>query len=247
MRRILALAAIFCAFALPANAVPSAWTTFDNCSTTTVKTVAITSGTSYTIPGDYCSTVEVDAIGEGSAGTTTHGGGAGAWSQITTGVYAVGQAIAIQIGAGSSSTKTCWVSCATLAADFGLNTGAGGLSANSVGTTKFSGGGGGSAGQGGGGAAGASGSGQPVFSAVGGNGDAGAGGLGGGSQTQGSAGAEYTATLGGTFGSGGGGGGSSTATPAGAGGLYGAGGGSGTTTPGAGSGGLIIFKYNAGH
>ncbi len=234
------------AFGVPAHAVPAAWTTFGGCSTTVTKVVAITSGTSTTVPSDYCSLVEVDALGEGGGSTVGGGGGGGGggWAMLTGATYTPLQSVTIQIGAGGSSTPTCWVNCTTLKADFGRNGAASGVAGaggtGNVGTATHNGGGGYAASSGaGGGAGGPNGNGNAGGAAIGGSGDAGSGGA-GGNVGAGGAGLEYSLTAGGSAGSGGGGG--STF----GGGAYG-GGGSGCTSvcaPGAGAPGVIILQYH---
>lgn len=252
MRRLLVGLALWLGLALaPAHALPVGFTVYGGCNPSVTKVIAITSGTSYTIPADYCSLVEVDAIGEGGGSTSGSGGGGGGggWANLTGATYAANQSITVQIGAGGSSTATCWVSCATLKADFGVSGssvavgGAGGSS--NVGTTTHNGGAGSSTNSGaGGGAGGPNGNGNAGGAVTGGSGDAGSGGAGGGGGSGGSPGTEYSLTAGGSAGSGGGAGSASLA--AGPGGAYG-GGGSGCASvcaPANGGAGVIIFQYH---
>ncbi len=247
MKRFLAALGLWIALGLsPAHALPGAWTTYAGCSTTT-KVIAITSGTSTTVPSDYCSLVEVDVIGEGGIGSVGGGGGGGGggWAKLTGATYTTSQSVTIQIGTGGTSTATCWSSCATLKADFGVDgapSGVGGAGGSSnVGTATHSGGAGASLVAGaGGGAAGPNGNGNTGGAVNGGSGDAGSGGAGGGASATGGAGTEYSLTAGGSAGSGGGGGGQY-----GRGGAYGGGGGGGTGVGGSFAGaGVIILQYH---
>lgn len=214
---------------------------------TIVKTVFITSGTSYTIPADYASLVFIDTIGAGGKGdaATDQAGGGGACSRITTATLTPGASVTIQVGVagGSGGAKDTWFDGVNLASsqvgakggnDATVSNGTGGSSASGVGTIKFSGGNAGTyAGirtfGGGGGAA-------SCVNGVGGNGggsigtgSAGGGGAGGGSSASnissgdGAGGNNFLGAGGGSAGggagsNGGGGGGASGATSGGNGG-----------------------------
>lgn len=116
----------------------------------------ITSGsTTFTPPADFNAGVnKIDAIGESGCsvgGTTLASGGAAGAGAFAEGVNVhvfPNSPIAVQVGAGCSSTKTQYRDAATVVADFGTSSsgttqGLGGLAANSVGNTVFSGGNGG--------------------------------------------------------------------------------------------------------
>jgi hypothetical protein len=141
---------------------------------TVLKTVFITSGTSYTIPSDFSSLVSIEAIGGGAGGGALStsdffgGGGGGAYAKTTsvTGLAASGS-VSINIGAGGAARTSggdTWFNTAansapsistngvlakagqtpTLTTPAGYTGGLGGTAAASVGSTKFSGGNGGS-------------------------------------------------------------------------------------------------------
>lgn len=252
MRRIVLAITFWLGLALSqAHAVPAAWgSIYGGCNPGVTKVVAFTSGTSAIVPIDYCSLVEVDAIGEGGTGGTPGGGGGGGggWANLTTGTYTAGQSVPIQLGAGGSSTPTCWVSCSTLKADFGVNGatgpvgGSGGV--NNVGSSTHNGGSGASVTVGGaGGAAGPNGNGSNASGQSGGSADAGSGGVGGSPGNNGGAGAEYSLTAGGTVGSGGGSGGGGAPITAG---NYGGGGGGCASfcSPTLGAPGILILQYH---
>lgn len=77
-----------------------------------IKTILITSGTTFTIPSDFGSLVSIEAIGAGGCGASTTapqgqgGGGGGAYAKITSlsGLSANGT-VYINIGAGGSNTR----------------------------------------------------------------------------------------------------------------------------------------------
>jgi len=131
-----------------------------------IKTIFITSGTTFTIPADFGSLVSVECIGGGGSGGTsttggTGGGGGGAYAKSTavTGLTASGTAY-VSIGAGGTAGAggDTWFNAASNAAPTLTSQGAlakagavgalqaggaGGLASTSVGTTKFNGGTGG--------------------------------------------------------------------------------------------------------
>jgi hypothetical protein len=237
----------------------------------TQNTVLISSGTTFTVPGDYGTLVAIYGIGgagnpgAGQGGNTSgpgSGGNGGAGGAFTafTGTLAItpSQVVNIQIGdaggsrgtSSSPGTADTWFYAANKVFAQGANGTTAGLASNCVPTSGAANGGSGgtnsgTSGGGGGGSGGPNGAGG----SNGGAGDAGSGGSSGGGN-----GAEWTITAGGTAGSGGGGSGGS-----GNGGLYGAGGGGGnggakvlpptfTPNPGGSPGtsqdGVIVFVYN---
>lgn len=239
------------------------------------KRVYLTSGTSWTVPSDWTSSNNtIDAIGSGGDGSTSSaGGGGGAFARITNLSLTGGASVTYQIGVGStdtvfnSTTVSCTVApvpsvCADGGADAsGITNGAGGTTANSVGTTEYAGGS--ASGGGGGGAAGPNGAGVAGSAGDGGAGDAGSGGT-GGVQAEvdvgvclyngenGGQGYEYSTIPG--YGSGGGAGkgaqvfpGSGNDCAPGEGGIYGGGGGGATSEYAGGNGGngLIIITYTS--
>jgi hypothetical protein len=75
-----------------------------------IKTVFITSGTTYVIPADFVSLVSVEAIGGGGSGRNTANGGGGggggyAYSNAITGL-APGQTTFVSIGAGGAGGRS---------------------------------------------------------------------------------------------------------------------------------------------
>jgi hypothetical protein len=133
-----------------------------------IKTIFITSGTTFTVPADFGSLVSVECIGGGGGGSSSNngsgGGGGSAYSasNAVTGLSA-NNSVFINIGAGGAvngSGGDTWFnvsanSAPTLITEGALakagsapasagQAGIGGSSASSVGTTKFSGGNGGS-------------------------------------------------------------------------------------------------------
>ncbi|MBY0538802.1 hypothetical protein K2P56_00010 [Patescibacteria group bacterium] len=226
--------------------------------------VFLTSGTSYTIPSDWTTTNTIECIGSGGNGRSGSvsqargGGGGGAYSQVS-GLDLSGS-ISYVIGAGGNfstgtyfngvSSTSASISCSSGRTATQLNGGAGGTTANSIGTIKFAGGNGEvgiiacpEVGGGGGGAGGPGGAGE---AGVGSTGGRGGGGFGGG--FDGGNGAEWN--YGFVAGSGGGGFGSSGGgATAGDGGLYGGGGGGGGTNcvegdlSGVGTQGIIVISY----
>jgi len=152
----------------------------------------ITSGATFTVPADWSNTNQIETIGGGGGGATAGGGndagggGGGAYSSISnlTGLTP-GNSLTVSVGSGGGAGGTggdTWFNAATMAACVtagsgvcvgakgggggGLPTaGVGGASASGVGTTKNSGGSGGTqnnvrnGGSGGGGAAGPNGAG----------------------------------------------------------------------------------------
>lgn len=243
IKRALLLLAALWAIASPAHAVPGAWTTYGGQCSTIAKIVAFSSGTTATIPSDYCAFQAVMLIGEGgpASGSTPGGGGAYAYKGGLN--YSPSQVVNIQIGPGGTFTPTCWDSCSIAKADDG-GTPLAGLAANSIGDVVYSGGAGASAG-GGGGAAGPFGAGGAGSTTTGGTGDNGSGGVGGGPGNGGGSGGEIPLTSGGFVGTGGGGGkcgGTGNPNP---GGSFGGGAGGHLTGSCFGSGGpgVIVLRY----
>jgi hypothetical protein len=250
--------------------------------------VVVTSGTSFTVPADYGSLVSIECIGGGGNGSTAiantnsgPGGAAAAYAKITSASLTANTAYTIGIGAANGGNNTIPSTTVLGAGNTGMqdNTGlfvvaaqggsgqAGstspGTAANSIGTTKQSGGNGGAnsvgtgnrAGGGGGGAggpnavgtAGAASPGTSGF-AAGGQGDGSLGGAGG--ATAGAVGSAGTELGGSGVGAGGGGAsGTAGANNGGNAGNYGAGGAGagssagGTGTRGSGAPGVLIFTY----
>jgi hypothetical protein len=174
-----------------------------NISERLIKTVFITSGTSYTIPADFVSLVSVDCIGGGgavAAGGGGSGGGAFASSNAVTGLVASGTAF-VRLGAAAdtwfnaaSDSAPTLTTQGALAKAGSVNVtttgGAGGQDASCVGTTRYSGGNGGNRSGlngSGGAAAGPQGRGAPGISGSG-SGGFGGGGANGGSRGSGSTG-----------------------------------------------------------
>lgn len=237
------------------------------------KRVYLTSGTSWTVPSDWTSSSNtIDAIGSGGDGSTSSaGGGGGAFARITNLSLTGGASVTYQIGVGStdtvfnSTTVSCTVApapsvCGDGGADAsGSTNGAGGTTANSVGTTEYAGGT--AAGGGGGGAAGPNGAGGNGSAGDGGtSGGGGAGGLQGEADVgvcltngeSGTSGYEYSTIP--VYGSGGGGGKGAQVLPGagndcapGEGGPYGGGGGGATSEYAGGNGGngLIVITYTS--
>ena len=227
----------------------------------------LTSGTTWTVPSDWNSSDNtIEVIGGGGGGLGNAGGGGGGYSKVTNLALTPGGTAYLHIGAGGSpggSGGDTWfnnVNDAATSTSGGVLAqggasswfgGIGGGARSGVGTTKYSGGSGGSrffgacCGGGGGGAAGASGNGNNGANALnesgaaGGAGDAGQGGMGGNggigtydeytplsSGSSGANGAEWDYV----HGAGGGGGGGASGCSGGAGGVgggYGGGGGGG--------------------
>jgi hypothetical protein len=151
-----------------------------------VTIVYLTSGTTWTVAGDWSSTNTIETIGGGSGGQSADntgggsGGGGGAYSNITNlSTLSPSSTVSIQVGQGGAANTSggdTWFNGSTLsgssvgakAGAAGSDTagGSGGSSSSGVGTTKNSGGIGGVAGAaangggGGGGAAGPNGSGS---------------------------------------------------------------------------------------
>lgn len=208
------------------------------------QVIALTSGSTWTVPSDWNSAANtIEAIGAGASGTSTVAGGGGAYAKLSNQTLTTGAVINIQVGSGD----TWWNTSGTLLAKAGSGT-AGGDAASCIPSTgAFSGGT--TAGAGAGGAAGKNGAGNPNSGINGGSGDAGFGGAGGAGSfgapgTPGGAGSEWSLTAGGTVGSGGGGG---QGGPAGGqGGLYGGGGGNAPGGGAAGRQGLIVITYTPG-
>ena len=234
--------------------------------------------TSWQVPADWNnSNNTIEVIGAGGGGNSPgaannggSGGGGGAYSKITNLSLTTGANITVQIGAGGSAGLAggdTWfdgttISNASVSADGGLGGtlttgGAGGLSTNGVGTTKFSGGSGGNravtgTATGGGGAAGPSGAGGGASGTAlvnGGTADNGtvAGGTANGGA--GNNGTQFTQTSPSeTGGSGSGGAGRTNNGNGGNGGLYGGGGGGGrgaAGSGGSGQNGLIVITYDS--
>lgn len=232
--------------------------------------IFLTSGTTWTVPVDWNSqdnTIEV--IGSGGfgfdcGGVGSVGGGGGGYSKIGNFSAAPGASIAINFtlndstGTGAhvwfGSSGTVFAAgghdgVGSLVCTGGAVKGQGGQASDGVGTTKFSGGDGGSGSGGGsgtgsgGGAAGPHGAGgtTSVDSGIGGAGDAGFGGAGGVSSPMASANGGNGTEYDGSHGSGGGGGSNENGDPTSNGGNYGGGGGYSY----AGGGGLIVITYTA--
>lgn len=233
--------------------------------------IFITSGTTWTVPADWNSqdnTIEI--IGAGGfglpdclGGVGSVGGGGGGYSKITNLAETPGSSVSVNFTANTlTDTGFVWLgSNATVLAMNGADgkyrpggicvigeAGKGGKASLGVGTTKFSGGNGGSGSGGGigtgsgGGAAGPHGAGgsSSADSGIGGTADAGFGGAGGvsgvGFSAPGANGTEFDST----HGAGGGGGSNDAADPpASVGGNYGGGGGFGLN----GGSGLIVITY----
>lgn len=238
------------------------------------KVIVITSGTTWTVPGDWGSTSNtIEVIGAGGNGNPrcslfpqTIGGGGGAYSKITNLVEAPGATVNIHIGGESGGNQVSgvgdgtWVgSAVTVYAESGWdggdcgNPGRGGASANGVGTVKFTGGiaalgsGLGNGVGSGGGAAGPHGAGgTPTPSGLDFVGGVGDNGFGGAGGTTAPGVGGAGTEMGGGVGAGGGGG-ANASIGGGAGGLYGGGAGynNGTATSGPGGPGLIVITYTA--
>ena len=129
-----------------------------------VVTTFLTSGVSYSTPGDWNNTNNsIECIGPGGNGSFVNaaggsGGGGGAYAKITN--LTMSGSIAYVVGLGGSQNDTYFNGVASTSASIscapGKNAvtstgGAGGLTANSTGTTKFAGGAGEAGGSGGGG------------------------------------------------------------------------------------------------
>lgn len=238
-----------------------------------MKSVYLTTGSSWTVPSDWNSSsnsIEVIGGGGGGASSGGGGGGGGAYSKVSNLSLEAGNAVSYSIGSGGSvggnggdsyfNGPSC--SSASVCARGGSKAitsgGDGGSSSKGIGSTMYSGGDGGnqgscSVGGGGGGAAGRVGNGMSGGTAqsgcggsAGGAGDAGSGGAGGscGSPNQGGDPGDPGSEWG-SYGSGGGGCGGSSTGDGGAGGSYGAGGGGGgpSNSGASGSSGLIVISY----
>lgn len=254
--------------------------------------IILTSGTTWDVPTDWNDAHNsIECWGAGAAGTAlsslnTSGGGGGAWSGSLDVALTPDDTLDIQVGTSADDTYLDGANLAasTVGAEGGSeplpevsttidDVGQGGLAANGIGDTKFSGGNGGwggsNRGAGGGGAAGpdgdggyGGGAGSPAFPAGGGgaNGGAvggdgvsenGAGGAGNNGGGDGGVGSSVTASSLGADGdsearSGGGGGGTrNNSVPGGTGGgVGGGGGGNGATSDNSVPGaGLIRIRY----
>ena len=214
--------------------------------------VVITSGTTWLVPADWNNASNtIYAIGGGGpavyAAPDVYGGQGGGFASITNEALVPGAIVSIQIGigggtvgSGTSPTGNTWfLNGSTLVAaggDTGNN--ANNTGTNSVGSSKFAGGG--SVGSnvtpypGGGGAGGPSGAGAAGSSTSGGQGDNGTGGAGGAQGANGLGGVEIASLVGS-----GGGAGPYVATGTPSGGNYGGGGGA----YGVGAGGVLIITY----
>jgi hypothetical protein len=218
-------------------------------------TIFLTSGTSWTVPANWNSSVNtIEVIGGGGAGGTngnaySGGGGGGAYSKISNLTLIPEASVTYQVGTGGGSGTNggdTWFNGASLGASSvgakggtfspaGTGHGSGGSSASGIGTIVYSGGDGGAgngygSGGGGGGAAGK-------------NGAGGGGTNGGGNPGPGGGGGQGDNGNGGTGGSSGGGaGGNGTEYTASYGSGGGGGGGSVTGTHNGGAGGT----YGAG-
>lgn len=160
--------------------------------------VVVTSGTTWTTPGDWCPSnnkVEVIGAGGGGAGTSAGGagGGGGAYAKTTNLSLPLNTSISIQVGTAgtgggspTAGTDTWFSSSATVMAKGGGAAtgslgGTGGSAASSVGSLTYSGGNGGSSiGGGGGGAASPNGDGKSGGIKSGSSRGGGGGGSGGG-------------------------------------------------------------------
>lgn len=206
----------------------------------TIKAVLINATGTYTFPSDFTATNTIIAIGAGGGGSTYYGGGGGGCSIITNVAASGGSTFYVSVGTGGSGSAN---NNATAGGDTWLNliansspsvqengvlakgggggayisaaVGSGGSAASGVGSTKYSGGNGGTfsqrSGGGGGGAAGVNGAGSSGGNANdngstlatggnGGNSDAdngGAGGLGAYFETNGQSSFAIGARLGG--------------------------------------------------
>lgn len=232
------------------------------------KVIVITSGTTWTVPGDWSSTSNtIEVIGAGGNGNPrcslfpqTIGGGGGAYSKIANLVEAPGATVNIHIGGESGGNQVSgsmdgvWVgSSSTVFAESGWDggdcggAGRGGQSSNGIGSAKNNGAAGttgpglGAGVGGGGGAGGPHGTG---FSATASGSDfvggVGDSGFGGaGGTTAPGAGGAGTEMAGGV--GAGGGGGAKASVGGGAGGLYGGGAGYNMS----GGPGLIVITYTA--
>lgn len=229
------------------------------------KRVYLTSGTTWTVASDWVTSGSlVETIGAGGTGGTNSGGGGGAYASQPNISLTPGASVTYQIGNAGSDTvfNSTATTCAgsptpSVCADGGVTgsgstNGAGGITANSVGTTKYAGGN--AVDGGGGGAAGPNGAGGSGSLGDGGNGDAGFGGAGGfagyfeaeiltciSPGDDGAPGTEYSTIP--AYGSGGGGGYGTAACQAGVGGSFGGGGG-GSPAKAEGDG-LIVITYSS--
>lgn len=229
------------------------------------KRVYLTSGTTWTVASDWVTSGSlVETIGAGGTGGSASGGGGGAYASQPDISLTAGASVTYQIGNAGSDTvfNSTATTCAgsptpSVCADGGVTgsgstDGAGGTTANSIGTTKYAGG---AADTGsGGGAAGPNGAGFAADMDGGGTGDNGFGGAGGYAGVfeaelltciapggNGSSGTEYSTIP--AYGSGGGGGSGPASCLAGAGGSYGGGGGGGPAK--AEGDGLIVITYSS--
>jgi hypothetical protein len=139
------------------------------------KVVALTTGTTWTVPSDFSSLTSVECIGAGgnggvgssSNGDGSGGGGGGAYAKIISATLVAGTSYTIQIGTGGGTTIAAtssniggtgnsgikdgtgnWVVAANGGStNTGTTTGAaGGTTGNSIGSTLFAGGSGGNSG-----------------------------------------------------------------------------------------------------
>ncbi len=232
--------------------------------------IFLTSGTSFTVPGDWSNSNTIEVIGGGGGGQSGAGiaggtgGGGGGYSRISNLTLSPGSVVSYQVGAGGAggingvsqpganggSTYFNGTACTSSSVcaqggSGGSNAGARAVGTQGVGTLTYFGGASRSPvdakGTGGGGAAGVNGAGLDVSLYSLSVGGTGGGGFGG------AGGATSTAGTSGTEwdandGSGGGGGGGAVGQAGGAGGNYGAGGGGGAggSFPGGAGGGGII-------
>jgi|GEM_PF-6065967 len=156
----------------------------------------LTSGSSWTVPGNWSDENSVEVVAAAGAGVAANnntnaqkrGGGGGAYSRDFRLSATPGGSKSVQIGVAGSQTDTWWDNSSILMAKAGTNattsvTGVGGAAASGVGAIRFSGGNGGTptntGGAGGGGAGAPNGAGRVggASSGAGGGGGAGAGGL----------------------------------------------------------------------
>ncbi len=229
------------------------------------KRVYLTSGTTWTVASDWVTSGSlVETIGAGGTGGSNSGGGGGAYASEPNISLTPGASVTYQIGNAGSDTvfNSTATTCAgsptpSVCADGGVigvssTNGAGGTTANSIGTTEYAGGNGSDGA--GGGAAGPYGAGENGAPTGGGQGGGGFGGYGGASGEfeveipacvypgqNGEPGGEYSSIP--TYGSGGGGGYGTGSCAAGLGGSYGGGGG-GSPAKAEGDG-LIVITYSS--
>ena len=240
-----------------------------------LKTIFLTSGTSWTVPADWDNAHNsIEVIGGGgsgaAAGVGSHGGGGGgAYALVSARTLTPGAHITYQVGPGGTGVAqsnpgngggdtyfngtgtTCASQMVCAKGGQGgqvASAGAGGAAASSIGSTRYSGGAGSygaGGGSNGGGAAGPNGDGGAGTSSAGGTADAGDGGAGGKSGLLPGGNGTEWDS---THGAGGGGYSVAGVNTTGVGGNYGGGGGRGNTQSAAGAQGLIVIMYggNAG-